>query len=273
MQITYASEASDADHSNEDLVIAGTNFVLVLDGATAPSSIPSGCVHDVSWLVRHLGGRLALLLTLDQTNATLADQLAEAIQWTCTQHADTCDLGNPASPSSTAAIFRVNDKSAEALVLSDSPIVLDLATGIQHIRDDRTDRLPSYLPEDVRDQRNQPGGFWVASTNPEAAYQAVNVTVPREEVRRAAVLTDGAARLVERFHLTDWPGLLRILDTYGPADLIHRVRVAERTIEPALGSRGKRHDDATAALANLARERSETHHRREASVAASTPSD
>jgi len=103
----------------------------------------------------------------------------------------------------------------------------------------------------VRDQRNQAGGFWVASTKPEAALQAVQLTVPAEQLRRAAVLTDGACRLVERFHLLDWIDLIKMLDTEGPAELIRRVRAAENTIDPAPGSRGKPHDDATAVLVQL----------------------
>ena len=251
MQITYATEPG-GDHPNEDLVLAGPEFVIVLDGATAPPGIPSGCIHDVRWLVRHLGGQLASQLTLDDTaDRMLAEHLADAIQWVNAQHTHTCDLDNPASPSSTAALLRSRGDDIDTLVLSDSPILLDLPNGLRRIADERPGRLPSYKPEDVRDQRNQTGGFWVASTKPEAAEQAVQLTVPAEQLRRAAVLTDGAARLVERFNLLDWIDLIKMLDTEGPTELIRRVRAAENTIEPAPGSRGKPHDDATAVLIHL----------------------
>ena len=251
MQITYATEPGD-DHPNEDLVLAGPDFVIVLDGATAPPGIPSGCIHDVRWLVRHLGGRLASQLAIDDTpGRVLVEHLADAIQWVNAQHAHTCDLDNPASPSSTVALLRSRGDEIDALVLSDSPILLDLPGGVRRIADERPGRLPSYKPEDVRDQRNIIGGFWVASTNPEAAQQAVQLTVPAEQLRRAAVLTDGAARLVERFHLLDWIDLIKMLDTEGPTELIRRVRVAESTIAPAPDSRGKCHDDATAVLVQL----------------------
>ena len=42
--------------------------------------------------------------------------------------------------------------------------------------DDRTSHLPGGRPYSyalVSSLRNQPGGFWVASTNPKAAYEAV----------------------------------------------------------------------------------------------------
>lgn len=86
------------------------------------------------------------------------------------------------------------------------------------------------------------GGFWVASTKQEAANQAVQLSVPADQLRRAAVLTDGAARLVDRFHLVDWTGLLKMLDIEGPAEVIRRVRAAESNVEPPRGSRGKAHD-------------------------------
>jgi hypothetical protein len=251
MQITYATEPGD-DQPNEDFVLAGPEFVVVLDGATAPPGIPSGCIHNVRWLVRHLGGRLASQLTLDDTADTmLAEHLADAIRWVNAQHAHTCDLDNPASPSSTVALLRSRSDEIDTLVLSDSPILLDLPSGVRRIADERPGRLPSYKPEDVRDQRNQTGGFWVASTTPDAAEHAVQLTMPAEQLRRAAVLTDGATRLVERFHLLDWIDLIKILDTEGPTALIRRVRAAENTLEPAPGSRGKLHDDATAVLVQL----------------------
>jgi hypothetical protein len=64
------------------------------------------------------------------------------------------------------------------------------------------------------------------------------------------VLSDGAARLVERFGLLDWRGLLDVLDHEGPAELIRRTRRAEESETEAerAGRRGKRHDDATAVL-------------------------
>jgi hypothetical protein len=248
MQITYATVPGDGQ-PNEDFVLAGPEFVVVLDGATAPPGISSGCIHDVRWLVRHLGGRLATQLTLDDTaDTTLAEHLADAIRWVNAQHAHTCDLDNPASPSSTVALLRSHGDQIDTLVLSDSPILLDLTSGVRRVADERPGRLPSYKPEDVRDQRNKIGGFWVASTKPEAAEQAVQLTVPAEQLRRAAVLTDGAARLVERFNLLDWTDLIKMLDTEGPTELIRRVRAAENTIDPAPGSRGKPHDDATAVL-------------------------
>jgi hypothetical protein len=245
VQATHATIATPG-RTNEDYLAAGPDWAFVLDGATAPSGVDSGCAHDVPWLVRRLGGALARRLAAP--GGTAADVLADAIRETCAAHADTCDLRNPASPSATAALLRLRGGDLEYLVLADSPIVLDAAGEIRPIVDDRLEHLPSYTVEAVREQRNRPGGFWVASTKPEAAYEAVHGAVPAAEVRRAALLTDGAARYVERFGLADWAGLLDLVERAGPAELLRRVRAAEEAETPAERSRhrGKAHDDATA---------------------------
>ncbi|MGH3569617.1 MAG: DUF5710 domain-containing protein [Pseudonocardia sp.] len=166
-------------------------------------------------------------------------------------HASTCDLDNPASPSSTVVALRRRGDDLECLGLADSPIVLDLPDGVRTVLDDRSAHLSSYTPEAVRAARNTEGGFWVASTVPQAARHAVTVTVPYASVRRAAVLSDGSARYVDRFGLTDWSGLLDVLTDAGPLELIQRVRAAEaqETDEDRRRERrrGKQYD-ATAVL-------------------------
>lgn len=96
--------------------------------------------------------------------------------------------------------------------------------------------------------RNVPGGYWVAAADPDAATHAVIRTIPREMIRRAAVLSDGAAAFVD-YGLADWGEVLDILQHAGPAELIRRIRKAEAS-DP-LGERWPRYktsDDATAAL-------------------------
>jgi hypothetical protein len=103
-----------------------------------------------------------------------------------------------------------------------------------------------------RRHRNHPDGFWVASTDPDAAQHALTDTVARHRLRRAAVLSDGATRLVDRFGLLDWPSLLGILAEQGPDALLQQVRAAEDSDpEGRRWPRGKRHDAASAASCHL----------------------
>ncbi len=246
METIYATLPTPGQ-TNEDIVIAGPSWAFVLDGATAPAGIPSGCIHDVTWFVRHLGGHLARLLTLAD-DQPVTDLLADALRCTGREHADTCDLDNPSSPNATAVIVRERGDQMDYLALSDSPLVLDRDGEVQVIKDSRTERLPDYSPSGVARVRNQPGGFWVAGAQPHAAHEAVTGSVPLASVRRAALLSDGAARLVERFNILSWNGLLDVLEHQGPAELIARTRHAEEAERAAEreGRRGKRYDDATA---------------------------
>jgi hypothetical protein len=248
VQILYATEPTPG-HVNEDFVITGPTWAVVLDGASARPGIDTGCIHDVPWFVAHLGTELARLLT-NAPAAPLDDALAGAITATRQLHEHTCDLTNPDSPSATVVAVRQRNAQLDYLTLADSPLIVDIDGEVRAIADDRTAHLTDYSHEGVRAARNAPDGFYVASTMPDAAYKAIRGTLPASQVRRAALLSDGAARLVERFRLIDWRELLDLLTTEGPDLLICRTRDAElaETDTDRATRRGKRHDDATAVL-------------------------
>jgi Protein phosphatase 2C len=248
VQIAAATEPTPGQ-VNEDFVITGPTWALVLDGATTRPDIDTGCIHDVPWFVRHLAIEFALLLTRSPDRA-LDHALADAIAATRRLHEDTCDLTNPDSPSATVATIRARDGKLDYLLLADSPLIIDQNGRVDAIIDDRTTHLSDYSVEGVRAARNNPNGFYVASTLPDAAYHAVHGSIHTTGLRRAALLSDGAARLVERFHLADWKQLLDLLATEGPEELIRRTRLAEQAETEAEQAerRGKKHDDATAVL-------------------------
>jgi len=115
---------------------------------------------------------------------------------------------------------------------------------ITALKDDRTDHLPGgrpYTVELVRSLRNKPGGFWVASTEPKAAYHAVTGNVPLTPGIEVGLFTDGATRLIDVYGY-DWAGFFASLRDLGPAGVINRVRDAERNKPHPYG---KRYDDAT----------------------------
>jgi Protein phosphatase 2C len=234
---------------NEDYVVAGPDWAVVLDGATAPEVVDSGCVHTVAWLVHRLAAALAARLA-SCPDVSTPDILAEAISEVCAAHTG-CDLSNPDSPSSTVSIVRRRGDELDCLVLADSPIAVRRQDGsIAVVSDDRLDHLPGGKPytfELVRQTRNRPGGFWVASTAPQAAHEAVTATFEIVDLKAVAIFSDGVTRLVDWYDY-DWPRLLDALESGGPDHTINLVRTAERL---APRSTRKPHDDATAVLITL----------------------
>jgi Protein phosphatase 2C len=269
VQVTVATAAS-ADPS-EDFVAVTPDVVVLLDGAGIPAGVESGCIHGVAWFVRHLGTQLIELLTLEP-DRSLTEALEQAIRNVTAMHGDTCDLEHLGTPSATVAMLREQDDTVDYLVLADSSIILELTTDEQLlvVTDDREahaakahrqalhaqptgtvlqkQRLADLATE-LQHYRNRPGGFWVASNDPEAARQGLTGTVHRPNVRRAAVMSDGATRIADRFHLLTWQEALDLMERQGPAELIQAVREAER-LDPdgQRWPRGKRHDDATVAF-------------------------
>ena len=171
------------------------------------------------------------------------------------------------------AVLREQPDAVDYLVLGDTTILIEEPAGIRVVTDDRLEHVAAVqhgamhehatgsadharsfaeLVTEQRRHRNHPDGFWVASTDPTAAQHALTDTVSRDGLRRAAVLSDGATRLVDRFGLLDWPGFLDVLAGQGPDAIIAQVRAAEHSDpDGQRWPRGKRHDDASAAFCQL----------------------
>lgn len=247
MQTSFATEPGAV--VNEDAVVAGDGFAMVLDGATAEPDTDSGCRHGVRWFATQLAGQIAVRLAVDAAaDRPLADVMFDAIAAVGDLHADTCDLKNPCSPSSTVALVRHRPGAADYFVLGDSPVVIGRRDGVAlPVIDDRLSRFTGTWAE-LRYIRNAdiPDAFWIAGNTPKAARHALVGTVPTAPLADIALLSDGATRLVERYGWS-WRDLLAALRSDGPAGLIGLTRAAERNT-PAGRFAGKRHDDATAVL-------------------------
>lgn len=249
MEFAYATEPG-SDRPNEDHVVVGARFAIVLDGVTQLPGLDTGCVHDPVWLVRTLGSCLAEVLAVDPT-AALDRILATAIDGLCGLHGGGCDLTNPNSPSATVAMVRERAGRVDYLALCDSSVVFDTGGGLVAVHDDRAATLPAYDRETVARLRNRPGGFWVASTNPAAAAEAVTGSVARDGLRRMLLCTDGVSRLTEFFDLS-WADVFRMVERSGPRAAIDAVRAYEAARPELLARPGrkriKQHDDATLAV-------------------------
>ncbi|GGJ84446.1 hypothetical protein GCM10010123_12610 [Pilimelia anulata] len=254
---------------NEDWYRATADLVVVLDGVTARTA--TGCRHGVPWYAARLGAALARHAADPAT--PLPRALAAAIAAAAAAHPD-CDPHHPGAPAAAVAVLRLGPAAVEYLVLGDATVVLDTGGAPAVVHDDRVagtaaaeraaaDRLPPgpakraalvRMKHAELAARNTPGGYWIAAADPAAAAHARTGARPAAALRRAAVLTDGAARAVTPFGLLNWPGALDLLDRAGPAALLGRVRAAEAA-DPA-GARWPRNkpgDDATAAFVGAVR--------------------
>lgn len=268
MRAQIASEPASASRKNEDFAAAVPGGLVVLDGAGSPAGLPSGCSHSVAWYARTLGGLLAIQIT--DTSQTLTDVLAASIAGVNALHTDTCDLANPHSPSAAVAAVRTLGERLEYLVLSDCTLIAERPGGEPLVlSDNRLDEVhaklgypgsmpphgspegPAAMLAHVRELgrfRNQPGGFWVASTSPDAAREAITGSLPLADLSAVTLLTDGATRMVDVFGLLTWQEALRFLRERGPGELITETRNIEASDSDCLRwPRSKTSDDATAA--------------------------
>lgn len=269
MHVAFATQPAADGALNEDFIAATTQLVILLDGASVPEGLETGCRHGTAWYVARLGTRLLEELT-SQPGQLLTDALATAIHGVAGLHADTCELNHPGAPSAALALLREADETVDYLVLADTTILLDATSDFLVVSDDRLaqvavtehsamhqeatgtvshQRRYADLITELRRHRNQAKGYWVASSTPDAAYQALTGSIPRLEVRRAALLSDGATRLADRFGVMAWPRVFDLLDREGPSSLIMQTREAESS-DPngRRWPRSKRHDDASAVI-------------------------
>ncbi|MFJ4619747.1 hypothetical protein [Streptomyces sp. NPDC088812] len=251
---------------NEDWVGATPTLAVVLDGLSTVG-LDTGCHHGVPWYVAHLGSQLMAALT--DPGVSLKAGLASALERVAALHPE-CDLANPGTPSATVAVLRQSQESFDYLVLADSPIVLEGNQGFSVITDLRVDQILPELRAEVgrhenhtaeheealrrlviaqRQTRNTATGYWVAAASPEAAEYALTGSTPTQDLRAAALLSDGAACLVTDYGMATWPEVFTVLRAGGPQELINNVRQVEAT-DPN-GQRWPRYksgDDASVAF-------------------------
>lgn len=267
MKVSSYSEPGSPEKRNEDWIGYADRSVVVLDGLTAPAGLRVGCIHDVPWYVDKLGSYLLELC--ESREDGLRELLAEAITRTSNLHSQTCDLSRGDAPSSTVAVLRQSAERIEWLVLADAVILLDRSdNGLEVVTDTRVEEsakaekeaalaTPVTSPEHEdrvkelvaaqRLVRNTPEGYWVASANPDAARYATIGAVETYRVARAALMTDGAAKLVE-FGIDTWEETFARMADNGPRALVAQVRAAEESDPSGVKwPRYKAQDDATAA--------------------------
>lgn len=246
----------------EDRVHTTAEAVILLDGASAfrPATVTPGAYVDA--LGAHI---LARVSSVDDLRVILGDAIAAT--------ARELELTPGNSPSSTVAIIRMTMDEVECLVLGDSLIVLPG----QSVIDNRLDQVSRpqrerYLArlkaghgydQEHRDMlrqlqaeqashRNQPGGYWIAESDPAAADHATIVRRPVPSTPWAILASDGAYKPMSHLGLADWPNL-QAADSEQLNRILGECQRWEDEVDPrgVEYPRAKQHDDKSLAVAKL----------------------
>ena len=236
MLVTTTSVVADRGRSNEDFVGAvpacgGRRRRRLHSRRRGGLPARRGLVRaPAGWHPARPAGRAG--------DETLAALLAAAIEQVTDEHRPTCDPAHPWSPWAAVAVVRVRTGRVEHLVLGDATVVLDRVDGAaagghrpprggdQRVvragpgRGRATTSSAAGCSPHCAPAETTRGGFWVAKDDPRAADEAVTGRRRSASVRAAALLSNGASRVVDRFGLTDWAGVLAELAASGPADVV-----------------------------------------------------
>jgi hypothetical protein len=259
---------------NEDAYATSLRAVAVVDGTTSPPGMGTGCLHGTAWFARSLAADLAAVASA-VPERSLQTVLEHSLAQIASRHSTTCDLTTPGSPSAAVGVLRERADQVDYLVLSDVTILIQTGLGARTITDDRCSALLGALPGLVmslpggspererqlarlvatqRELRNVPGGYWLAGAVPEAARRAITGSADRHEILGAALLTDGAARLVDLFGTASWTSAVDTLRRRGPRAWIEQTRCLEaKDPDMTCWPRLKPSDDATVAVVTFRR--------------------
>jgi hypothetical protein len=244
-----------------DKVILTPNAAILLDGASAFEPVDVAPDTYAETLAKRIA--IGLFHTAD---IPIPDIVAAAISETT----DKLSLRPGTSPSSTVSILRVRADKADLYVLGDSPIHYGTRDSSSVLTDDRLDRIATLdrdrytsrlraghgyddqhraalvaLQQAQREARNQPGGYWIAETDPDAAHHGITRTLTPDAITWAVLATDGAADFIDHSSDdADWSAIAQ----YEPVQLFQlltRIHEWESTTDPdgRIQPRAKRHDD------------------------------
>jgi serine/threonine protein phosphatase PrpC len=258
-----AAQLPGPDRS-QDRVFRTANAAIVLDGATAFTSVELDAGTYADTLGRHIATELR-----SNDRADLAEVVSNAIDIVARRF----ELRPGHSPSSTVTIVRIRDQHADLFVLGDSPIFygtaqhphvfadtrladLDLPES-RHYRDrlrdgcgydDHHRTLLRRLQEHQRAWRNIDGGYWIAEADPAAAYHAITATLGVHDLSWAVLATDGITNPLTHLGRADWATLATKSDRQ-LATVLTAAHQWEREDDPTGTNfpRAKCHDDKTIA--------------------------
>lgn len=268
--------SASGTRSNEDALLTGPSCLAVLDGATGLSKVHlTNATTDAQWFSQRIADLLGE--SLANTELELPAILYQAAE---TAKAELDKMGYRALqnvyPSASVSILRIRDRYLEGCVLGDCPILLGRRDGVQLIYDDavakRDAAVLNWMSETCRRQSismaearkfaepllqkkrqemNQENSYWILEPTGAGIAHSMTFRCDLQDVKEAALLTDGFFAFYNSMHLTDSvQALLNSLRSLPLEAMLDRLRTAERADPDLTNSpRFKVSDDATAVYA------------------------
>jgi hypothetical protein len=211
--------------------VASPSVVVLLVGASVPDGVDTVCVHTAGWFVRRLG--VAILDVAErEVRRPLSQDLASAISNVSALHMRTCHLNELPGPSAAVAILREQEEMVDFLVFGNVTVVLDESLGIRvvsgtqleeptHVEQRALNKHVGELPNLGKPDRGSADFSGVGSNYLITDY-ALTGTTYRRGLRRAALLSNGAAQLLNDLGSVDWLSWLNFLEENGSKNTIHR---------------------------------------------------
>lgn len=264
---------------NEDSCAASEKFLLALDGATGLyDQHVTEDRSDARWLARR--GAEELSARLNNNGASLPELCREAALILRDEFdALAGESARTACPSAGVAMLRLCGGTLEYYGLGDLTTLLRRRDGrVEVIHDGRLGRLDRAALEEMarlarenggtvqeqrprvqallqrnRSLRNREGGYSIFDPTAEGAEKGTCLQWPAEEIRSAAILSDGMADAVPVYGMApDYGILLTRLEREGPRAVCEALRRLQRE-DPTFDRypRFKAADDVTVVLADL----------------------
>lgn len=252
----------------EDRIGVSGSLAWVIDGATPLSDTRlTDSASDAAWLAERLDYHLRALSRETGENQTLT-MITEQLFALVARDAANEWMGEPESPPSAAlGLVRNHGTYIDYLVLAD--VTVHVSPHGPTVSDDRVEAStrdsmallreelsrthehetamqivrPSLLASRVADM-NRPGGYWVASTDPESAKHAICGRVPSRADTRVLMCTDGFSRAWNTFpHFSDAGEV--VVSAHSAREVLERIRNEESAdVECVRYPRWNVHDDA-----------------------------
>lgn len=263
----------------EDRMGWGENYLFVIDGASGLSDVHvTPADSDAAWLAEGL--RRSLHRLLPQEDLSLSQILtlsAAGLKADYGKYWDRPDL--PDYPSAGLALFRLRAGKLEYLGLGDCGAAVEFSDGTVTTMEETC--LPALdraaleqmvklcretgcaMPEarkalnpvliQNRNLRNHPEGYWIFDPSGAGVPHARQASWPAEQVRAAALVSDGFAQLIDPFALAGGlPDLYRKMKDRGLADLAGTLFSLQQADPDCQNHpRFKFRDDTTALRATL----------------------